>query len=1067
MAGLINPGVEILISGVWTDISSDVYYRDSINISRGRANEGAQSDTATMTLTLDNRTGNYSPRNPRGNFFNEIGRNTKIRAFVQGGQTRARHDGNDYFAAPDSAGLSITGDIDIRADVWFSTWRPLTSSYIGVLKDNAYLMYVNSDGTLSLSWYRFGVYTSRKSLLPIPGGTVGRKSVRATLDVANGANHVVTYYYSSDQTMSGTWIQFDQLITAGNVSIDDSVDEIKTLVYGHTSPSEVNQIQIYQGIGGTLRANPTFTAQPSGTTSFTDSTGNVWSNSVGLAVIDNRHYRFWGSISEWPIKRDTSGVDRYVTLTANGLTRRLGQGNAPVQSPLRRAIPTIGTPLVGYWPLEDVKGTVNPEAVIGSTARPKYVGSVEPGAYTGFVASAQAPTMNSGRIKVTVQPYVNTNYFQVRFLLRLSSTTIPNNTVLARINTNSSLGWIDWLYSTGDFTLFKTYSNIGTLSMISAAIDITPQIAGQDCIVSLEFKKNGSGVDIKQVLLPVGEIIGVTNFDTNAGVSLGSCTSVYLNPDGAAIGDVSFGHLRVEKIETSVFNLWLQTAGFRSETAVARISRLCLENGITPSMAGISEPSEAMGVQTRATILSLLQEAANLDGGILAEAKSSDGLRYRSRESLCTQDPALKLSYTASALTSFDPIDDDQRARNKVTVTRTNGTISTVEDTTSTMSTKAPPLGIGEYAESISLPLYTDDQTQHQAGWRVNLGTIDESRYPTIGLNLAHPDYTSDPVLTRSVLLTDFGDRIVITNPPAGQPLEQVDQIVQGTREMINQYEHSITFNCAPARPYRVAQQNASAGWTARYTNESSTLSTNLLLATTAVPVIHTSGPDWTIADGSFDIMVGGERMTVTNITGTGTQTFTVVRSVNGLTKAHNAGEAVRLFDPVVYGITGKAGAASRYLRAMDVNLPDPVSEYGNGTNIIVATTFAPLPTTPVGLTIYNPHPDRKMIVLVGYGGWGSIITTAPGFRVSTLCTRANYSYVTTGPSANGPIGWGEILYVGCDLVASFFAMYTTTLDPSIFPYYFTTQAYRDAAVGVNAQTWMHPTLRVTPIGYV
>jgi hypothetical protein len=40
--------------------------------------------------------------------------------------------------------------------------------------------------------------------------------------------------------------------------------------------------------------------------------------------------------------------------------------------------------------------------------------------------------------------------------------------------------------------------------------------------------------------------------------------------------------------------------------------------------------------------------------------------------------------------------------------------------------------------------------------------------------------------------------------------------------------------------------------------------------------------------------------MTVTNITGaTSPQTFTVTRSVNGITKSHSAGAAVQLFAPV------------------------------------------------------------------------------------------------------------------------------------------------------------------------
>ncbi|HMG62692.1 MAG TPA: hypothetical protein VK599_07070, partial [Streptosporangiaceae bacterium] len=50
-------------------------------------------------------------------------------------------------------------------------------------------------------------------------------------------------------------------------------------------------------------------------------------------------------------------------------------------------------------------------------------------------------------------------------------------------------------------------------------------------------------------------------------------------------------------------------------------------------------------------------------------------------------------------------------------------------------------------------------------------------------------------------------------------------------------------------------------------------------------------------SDFPFDILTGGEQMTVTGITGSGlSQSFTVIRSVNGVVKSHSATEDVRLF---------------------------------------------------------------------------------------------------------------------------------------------------------------------------
>src|SRR6266542_5719820 len=71
--------VELLLAGTWTDITSLVYERDKIEIGRGRANEAALADFSSARLTLNNRDGKFSPRNPRSAYYGLIGRNTQLR----------------------------------------------------------------------------------------------------------------------------------------------------------------------------------------------------------------------------------------------------------------------------------------------------------------------------------------------------------------------------------------------------------------------------------------------------------------------------------------------------------------------------------------------------------------------------------------------------------------------------------------------------------------------------------------------------------------------------------------------------------------------------------------------------------------------------------------------------------------------------------------------------------------------------------------------------------------------------------------------------------------------------
>ncbi|MGN9802072.1 hypothetical protein [Micromonospora sp. L32] len=74
----------------------------------------------------------------------------------------------------------------------------------------------------------------------------------------------------------------------------------------------------------------------------------------------------------------------------------------------------------------------------------------------------------------------------------------------------------------------------------------------------------------------------------------------------------------------------------------------------------------------------------------------------------------------------------------------------------------------------------------------------------------------------------------------------------------------------------------------------------------TSLSVATTAGPVWTTnaAHVPFDINVGGERMTVTAVSGASSpQTFTVTRAVNGVQKHHGVGADVRLWQPLILGL--------------------------------------------------------------------------------------------------------------------------------------------------------------------
>lgn len=75
--------VELLLGATWTDITAYVYDRDPVSVSPfSRANEKSSMTPAQLTLTLDNRTGRFTPNNSLGAYYPYVQLNTQIRVSV-------------------------------------------------------------------------------------------------------------------------------------------------------------------------------------------------------------------------------------------------------------------------------------------------------------------------------------------------------------------------------------------------------------------------------------------------------------------------------------------------------------------------------------------------------------------------------------------------------------------------------------------------------------------------------------------------------------------------------------------------------------------------------------------------------------------------------------------------------------------------------------------------------------------------------------------------------------------------------------------------------------------------
>jgi hypothetical protein len=913
-------GVELFYSGAWQPVPDTDIAADGITVTYGRSAEGRDSDPASMSLRLRNQTGKYSPRNPASPLYGLAGRNTPIRWWVEHGAPWFSQDGTTTgtLSTPDSAALSITGDLDVQWDGRFEDWftrADLVSKY-AASGNRSWALQQQRDGLLALFWTADGTtLLSAFSTRRIPAST-GRLAVRAALDVNNGAAGWTVTFYTAE-SMAGPWTQFGDPVTgAGVTSVFDSTASVVVGRNPNTTADPtgvtVYEARVYQGIAGTLRAAPKAAEEATGVASFADSAAVTWTLGTGCTVT-NRHIRFTGEVVAWPQKWGrTGGPSVHAPIECAGILRRLGQGASPLRSALYRALSAAGSNLVAYWPGEDAEGATTLAAQRGGAAM-RVSGAPTLATFDGFACSEPLPTLESGRLSGAVRPaYTGTGAAQVRFLARIPAAT-PTNTVVLRVRASGGAARWDLIYTTGGSLTLKVYSTIDAVALDTGPIGYA--VDGKLLRINVHAADNGANVDFGLATLEVGAGSGLgSSVYTVTGSSVGAVTSVEFNPNLVACPDLAVGHVTVEKAITSLFDYTDELNAFTGEEATARVARLAGENGVTlyrrgvgTIVAGTGAQAQRMGPQGLDTFVSLLREAEASDAGILAETRRALALAYRCAENLYTQ-PATRVAYTDNLLIPFEPVEDDQGTRNVVTVTRTGGTSATVRDDTGPLGTQAPPAGVGVYDEAVSMSLATDVQAKHAAGWRVNLGTVDEARWPRVGFDLAHPAFLMGQELTRALLELDVGDRLVVTGLPAWLPPDAVDQLVQGYTETLSQTPGDdaswrVELVCAPARPYRAGLYSVTSD---RYSNDSSTLTSSLTTTATSVSVTVPVPPLWTTTGGDvpFDVVVAGERMTVTAVAGaTSPQTFTVTRSVNGVVKAHTAGTPVRLYDPAYFGL--------------------------------------------------------------------------------------------------------------------------------------------------------------------
>lgn len=899
---------EMMIGGVWTDVTARTRNDADVVITRGSSSEQASLSAGQCRFTLNNRDRYFSNRSPQSVNYGQIGRNAPFRtSIVEDDPFMKLADYSDadgfydqaHAWTSDKAVLDIVGDIDVRWDVEPDHWRGgegfmLGGKYEPAGNQRSWAVFITPTGNVRITWSTDGTAAGRvttTSTAAIPDA--GRTAVRVTVDVNNGAGGNTVTFYTSD-TIGGSWtILGAAVVNTGTTSIFSSsaLLEVGTAAGAQGRGSSalfVNPVvnpfvgriygfELRSGIGGTLVADFDPTGRTPGDTTWSDGLGtpNTWTLEASAEITD-ANYRFWGEVPKLPQRWDPSGADVYSPAVAADLFRRLGQGSKPLDSAMFRNL-TKST-LSGYWPGEDGSEATALSAYVGSTGK---VFDGRFGSTDGFLGTAGSLTFSSDSGTASgsgVAGLSVTGTAYVLFSFKLPAVPGGSRSVMDFYYTGATARANITVTAT-TYTLTIYDSDGVSLATSNTAFGSGGE-PNQWIAMRLRLVQNGGNVDWDWGWYAAGDdiLFGVSgSYAGTVGRPRSWASPAWTDKSGAELAHIVLAR---EDIGFATFDFVNSVNGWTGETVSERFARLCQEQGVPYWVVGrlvdnSGDPVEdTMGPQTVKTFVDLITECVAVDGGFLYGPRDKFGIALRMRRSIYNR-AALALDYSLNHLSGeFLPDEDDVSIRNDVTATRDGGGSARVVQTDGPLNVNDPaddPDGVGTYDTRIVRNVETDARLPAMAQQEKHLGTWDELRYPRVEVELARAPYLASAALTRGVRDTDLGDAVSIANLPAWMPPGGVDLMVRGYTETLRNRGHMFRWNTTPYGPYVVAELE-SASEPVRLDATNSALAGAVSDSATTLVVKTPTGARWRRSSGAvagtypLTAALGGEEVSVTAV---------------------------------------------------------------------------------------------------------------------------------------------------------------------------------------------------------
>lgn len=868
----------------WLDVSSYRRGKTDVEINYGRDDEASAVEAGDASVTFDLRDGLLSPRNPNSELFGRIGTNTPIRLRLP-----ILVDEFDRTVAAGGWGTSTSGGTWVAGSSWsvsggagkiaIATANLATEAYlsdVGAIDVDITYSVALSAVTTGAPWIQaleirridadnlYRIHTELK-----PSGVVTIKLVRrqdaANTDVIEDLTTAATY-----TTGSKVWTR---VVAEGGF--------LRAKVWSGVLADEPDAWNI----------TSTLVRVEGGGIGFFGwrFVGNTNAGTLTASIDDmTADALLWsGNVPEWPPRWDKSGNDSTMTIAAAGPIRRLNQGDDPLESPLARQLARYSP--AGYWTGEDGSDATSMGSAVTNGKPAKTIGVTFASEDTLAGSSGCAKIdATSSTILGTVTGNSTGNWsgmFFVKFPTLPASDTVV---IEWRAKTGTFRRWIIRANASG--WQIKVYDDTGALALDGGTVAYV-DAPTQWTAVQMEILQVGGNAEYDLIWNRVGSETFYAQSGSLAGTS--AKISEFYVPGSTGMVDTLMAHFWIGTNDLPFVDATFLAVsdGYSGELASDRISRLCAEQNV--ALTAMVGDSEALGRQRAGKFLDLLREAAEADLGILYERAYALG--YVPRSARYNAPVRLELDWTGGDLAEGpEPTDDDQRLRNRWTVSRVAGSKATYQDDASIARHGA----IGDSAE---INIEADDRLPMHAGWRTNLTTVDELRWPTVELDLiAHPE------LRAAFLTCRIGSRITIVNPEDQIAGTEIDLLIEGVKQTIGWFRWDVTLACSPAKPWDVAVWDDPASlWTSR----STTLNTGEDTTSTAWSITTVNREEvWSTSASGYEWNIAGEVVQVSAVaahTGSGpyVQAVTVVRSRNGVVKAQTAGTVVKMARPTRWAL--------------------------------------------------------------------------------------------------------------------------------------------------------------------